>query len=381
VSFEVKQGEVLGIIGRNGAGKSTILKILSRITAPTQGEVKVRGRIASLLEVGTGFHPELTGRENIYLNGAILGLTRAEVRHKFDEIAAFSEVEQFLDTPVKRYSSGMYVRLAFAVAAHLEPEVLLVDEVLAVGDAAFQKKCIGKMGDVAKGGRTVLFVSHNMAAIRQLCGKCILLEGGRQQQMAASVEVVGLYLRRVNAGSATAERHFAQDDTKEFQLRSARLVDGQARPAACFSCDEPIGIEMTCQVHRHVPGLYGYMSLNREDGTEVLISDSQDLPPNPLDELAPGEYMLRIWVPARSLAAGSYSLYINFTSSAGIKGFNVDSPGTILSFQLDDHGSRRGNSRGGFFSTLLGWQVARVEASSHPLSELSAKEQALGTSP
>ena len=178
VSFTVKRGEVVGIIGRNGAGKSTLLKILSRITEPTKGRVTLRGRVASLLEVGTGFHPELTGRENIFLNGAILGMTRAEMRRKFDEIVAFAEVEKFLDTPVKRYSSGMYVRLAFAVAAHLDPEILIVDEVLAVGDAEFQKKCLGKMQDVAKGGRTVLFVSHNMAAVQALCSRAIYLQAG-----------------------------------------------------------------------------------------------------------------------------------------------------------------------------------------------------------
>ncbi len=181
INFQVQQGEVLGIIGRNGAGKSTLLKILSEVTAPTSGEVKIKGRMSSLLEVGTGFHPELTGRENTYLNGAILGMTRQEVRRKFDEIVDFSGIEKFIDTPVKRYSSGMYVRLAFAVAAHLEPEILLVDEVLAVGDAEFQKKCLGKMGDVAKGGRTVLFVSHNMGAVRILCPQSLLLMNGHNQ--------------------------------------------------------------------------------------------------------------------------------------------------------------------------------------------------------
>jgi lipopolysaccharide transport system ATP-binding protein len=179
INFEVRQGEVVGIIGRNGAGKSTLLKILSRITDPTEGKVHIKGRVASLLEVGTGFHPELTGRENIFLNGAILGMTRAEIRKKFDEIAAFAEVERFLDTPVKRYSSGMYVRLAFAVAAHLEPEILVIDEVLAVGDAEFQKKCLGKMGEVARGGRTVLFVSHNMSAVQGLCNRAIWLDNGK----------------------------------------------------------------------------------------------------------------------------------------------------------------------------------------------------------
>ena len=193
VSFKVNQGEALGIIGRNGAGKSTILKILSRVTAPTLGEVKVKGRIASLLEVGTGFHPELTGRENIFLNGAIMGMSRAEVARKFDEIVDFSGVERFIDTPVKRYSSGMYVRLAFAVAAHLEPEILIVDEVLAVGDADFQQKCLGKMGDVAKEGRTVLFVSHNLSAIRNLCSSCILLSKGEVETSGDVNEVIATY--------------------------------------------------------------------------------------------------------------------------------------------------------------------------------------------
>jgi lipopolysaccharide transport system ATP-binding protein len=195
VSFEVKQGEIIGIIGRNGAGKSTLLKILSRITEPTEGRVLVRGRVASLLEVGTGFHPELTGRENVFLNGAILGMTQREIRKKFDEIVAFAEVEKFLDTPVKRYSSGMYVRLAFAVAAHLEPEVLIVDEVLAVGDAEFQKKCLGKMNEVSRqGGRTVLFVSHNMGAVTSLCPRVILLEQGTVSQVGPAREIINKYL-------------------------------------------------------------------------------------------------------------------------------------------------------------------------------------------
>jgi lipopolysaccharide transport system ATP-binding protein len=194
VSFEIRQGEVVGVIGRNGAGKSTLLKILSRITEQTEGRVEITGRVASLLEVGTGFHPELTGRENIFLNGAILGMSRAEIRKKFDEIVAFAEVEKFLDTPVKRYSSGMYVRLAFAVAAHLEPEILIVDEVLAVGDAQFQKKCLGKMQEVSKGGRTVLFVSHNMEAVLKLCNRGILLANGRVSVTGAASKVASIYL-------------------------------------------------------------------------------------------------------------------------------------------------------------------------------------------
>jgi lipopolysaccharide transport system ATP-binding protein len=206
VSFEIKQGDRVGIIGRNGAGKSTLLKILSRITEPTSGKISIKGRVASLLEVGTGFHPELTGRENVYLNGAILGMDRVEIKRKFDEIVAFAEVEKFLDTPVKRYSSGMYVRLAFAVAAHLEPEVLVVDEVLAVGDAQFQKKCLGKMEDVGKEGRTVLFVSHNMGTILQLCNHCIWLEQGKVKSTGSVAEIIGSYMQSSFTKTNTIKR-------------------------------------------------------------------------------------------------------------------------------------------------------------------------------
>ena len=223
VSFEVKQGEVLGIIGRNGAGKSTLLKILSRVTAPTSGEVRVKGRIASLLEVGTGFHPELTGRENVYLNGAILGMKKAEIKKKFDEIVAFSGIEEFIDTPVKRYSSGMYVRLAFAVAAHLEPEILIVDEVLAVGDAEFQKKCLGKMQSVAtKEGRTVLFVSHNMAAVRTLCGSAILVEAGKLRLHGDPDSTINHYLAQ--EGGASSDRRWGKHDAPGDAVMRLRRV-------------------------------------------------------------------------------------------------------------------------------------------------------------
>lgn len=211
VSFEVKRGEVVGIIGRNGAGKSTLLKILSRITEPTEGYVQIYGRVGSLLEVGTGFHPELTGRENIYLNGAILGMKKAEIERKFDEIVAFAEIEKFIDTPVKHYSSGMYVRLAFAVAAHLETGVLLVDEVLAVGDTIFQKKCLGRIGDIAKSGRTVLFVSHQMNQIRRLCDKSIWLDLGRIQRTGITCQVVGVYESAISSISLQASRHLDDD--------------------------------------------------------------------------------------------------------------------------------------------------------------------------
>jgi lipopolysaccharide transport system ATP-binding protein len=244
VSFTVEQGEVLGIIGKNGAGKSTLLKILSRVTAPTSGAIKVKGRIASLLEVGTGFHPELTGRENVYLNGAILGMTRQEVTRKFDEIVDFAEVEKFIDTPVKRYSSGMYVRLAFAVAAHLDPEILVVDEVLAVGDVAFQKKCLGKMGEVAREGRTVLFVSHNMAAIQSLCTRVFWLHQGQTLKLGVTEDVVTAYLE--NSPGVVVSRNWrdqaAVPGNEKIRLLHAMIStpDGKSPP---FSMRQEMKIE------------------------------------------------------------------------------------------------------------------------------------------
>src|SRR5438309_3568650 len=230
ISLEIKQGEVAGIIGRNGAGKSTLLKILSRITEPTEGEAKIHGRVASLLEVGTGFHAELTGRENIYLNGSILGMKRAEIDRKFDEIVDFSGIEGFIDTPVKHYSSGMYVRLAFAVAAHLEPEILIIDEVLAVGDAAFQKKCLAKMGEVANQGRTVLFVSHNMAAIQGFCSKCCLLSSGQVVAEGSPRSVVEQYLSDVSLGTPTLLRERKdRQGTGEIQFLEVSILDAKGR--------------------------------------------------------------------------------------------------------------------------------------------------------
>ena len=248
VSFEVKQGEVVGIIGRNGAGKSTLLKILSRITEPTEGYADITGRIASLLEVGTGFHPELSGRENIFLNGSILGMKRVEIRRKFDEMVAFAEIEKFIDTPVKHYSSGMYVRLAFAVAAHLDPEILLVDEVLAVGDAAFQKKCLGKMGDVAREGRTVLFVSHNMVAIENLCGRGILLADGQVSYAGGVEDCVAAYMDSgviSHEGEVDLSAHATRRSDALPLLRRVRLLDKDDNVKDRFYCGEPMKIEFT----------------------------------------------------------------------------------------------------------------------------------------
>ncbi|MHC4215804.1 MAG: ABC transporter ATP-binding protein, partial [Planctomycetota bacterium] len=246
ISFKVKQGEVIGIIGRNGAGKSTLLKIISRITEPTKGRIRIKGRVASLLEVGTGFHPELTGRENIFLNGAILGMGKAEIKRKFDEIVDFAEIEKFLDTPVKRYSSGMYVRLAFAVAAHLEPEILLVDEVLAVGDAAFQKKCLGKMKKVGEEGRTVLFVSHNLGAIKALCSRAILLKEGGVVADSSADETVSTYMGDVRESVLVREWHdeHTAPQNQSAVLRRVRVCDDHGRQLDEIYTDTPFNIEI-----------------------------------------------------------------------------------------------------------------------------------------
>jgi lipopolysaccharide transport system ATP-binding protein len=280
VSFRVEPGEVLGIIGHNGAGKSTALKILSRITKPTAGEVRLRGRVGSLLEVGTGFHPELTGRENVYLNGSILGMSRREVQRKFDEIVQFAEVERFLDTPVKRYSSGMYVRLAFAVAAHLEPEILIVDEVLAVGDMTFQKKCLGKMNDVSRHGRTILFVSHNMLAVKSLCTRAILLEQGRVRLDGDVDEVVDLYLdggsRVVRNGEITDDFPRYPDSTGEARVRSVRLTNPGGREVTQLYYGQPFRVQAVVDVTADIPDGLFEVSVSTTDGIHVLYATTMD---------------------------------------------------------------------------------------------------------
>jgi lipopolysaccharide transport system ATP-binding protein len=280
VSFEVKRGEVLGVVGRNGAGKSTLLKVISRITPPTQGQIEMRGRVGSLLEVGTGFHPELTGRENIFLNGAILGMTRSEIKRRFDEIVAFAEVERFLDTPVKRYSSGMYTRLAFAVASHLEPEIMIVDEVLAVGDAQFQKKCLGRMGEVSREGRTILFVSHNMSAIKSLCTRGILIEGGRITHDGTTDEVVNRYLA---AGSGMAGTGVIPDNAprysdakNEARVRSVRLTGLDGRDVNQLYFGQPFRVGVTCDVMKPFEDVHFEISISTPDGTHVSYSTNTD---------------------------------------------------------------------------------------------------------
>lgn len=273
LSLSIQSGEVVGIIGPNGAGKSTLLKILSRITSPTDGRIRIRGRIASLLEVGTGFHPELTGRENIYLNGAILGMTKAEVREKFDEIVAFAETERFLDTPVKRYSSGMTVRLAFAVAAHLEPEILIVDEVLAVGDTLFQDKCLGKMKEVSRtSGRTVLFVSHNMGAIQSLCGSAIVLDHGRKAFEGGTEEAVAFYLGNATLHSADHDLSGCpRTGTGEARILSLRLEDDDGIPQAHFRMGEPLNLAVTVHFPTEVQNPTFGVNILTDAG--VLVAD------------------------------------------------------------------------------------------------------------
>jgi lipopolysaccharide transport system ATP-binding protein len=273
VSFEVKRGEVLGVIGRNGAGKSTLLKILSRITEPSEGRVTINGRVSSLLEVGTGFHPELTGRENIYLNGAILGMTRSEIKRKFDEIVDFAEIEKFLDTPVKRYSSGMYVRLAFAVAAHLEPEILIVDEVLAVGDTEFQKKCLGKMQDIGSTqGRTILFVSHNMGAIQSLCASAIVLEQGSKAFQGTAKEAVRFYLRDADLqAEAEDSGNWLRTGTGEGRILSVRMEDDEGVPQFQFRMGEPLNIVVKAHFPAEIQNpIFG---VNIATDTQILVTD------------------------------------------------------------------------------------------------------------
>ena len=305
LNFEVRRGEVLGIIGRNGAGKSTLLKILSRITEPSAGRVTIKGRVASLLEVGTGFHPELTGRENIYLNGAILGMTRAEVRSRFDEIVAFAEVEKFLDTPVKRYSSGMYVRLAFAVAAHLEPEILLVDEVLAVGDAEFQKRCLGKMSDVARGGRTVLFVSHNMAAVKSLTRRSIVLNAGKVAFDGPTNLAIETYAAMVG-NNGTEETTRFQGRGIHTAIRSVQLLDEIGRPTRSYASGSPFRVAVELETDGTRDLSCEVMVVDQIKAKIALASLAQfqgkNLP------LMKGKYRMVMSCAPLHLAAGRYTL-------------------------------------------------------------------------
>ncbi len=312
VSFEVREGEALGIVGRNGAGKSTLLKILSRITDPTAGRAEVYGRVGSLLEVGTGFHAELTGRENIYLNGAVLGMRRHEIQRRFDEIVAFSEVEQFLETPVKHFSSGMYMRLAFAVAAHLEPEILLVDEVLAVGDIAFQRKCLGKMQEVAKSGRTVLFVSHNINAVEELCQSALLLEHGRVVRHDQDVRsVLKQYLFGEQTASLVAEWHNRDSQFSHPAFTPSRFFIADARGDSHpmpVSNDDEFYVQIEGDIIQPEPSLSLGYAIYAEDGTLLYSSFQTDSDEQDWPKLSVGRCVLRCQIPVRLLNEGTYRL-------------------------------------------------------------------------
>jgi lipopolysaccharide transport system ATP-binding protein len=368
VSFEVRKGEVLGIVGRNGAGKSTLLKILSRVTEPSEGYAEIHGRVGSLLEVGTGFHPELTGRENIYLNGAILGMKRAEIDRKFDEIVDFSGVEKFIDTPVKRYSSGMYLRLAFAVAAHMEPEILVVDEVLAVGDAEFQRKCLGKMSDVAHQGRTVLFVSHNMSAVLRLTQETIVLEKGRVILRAPSSQAVDYYL---TSGFAQTGEHYWQRD--EVPLEAApfcpialRVRNPQEKVVDTVWSNEPVTIEVEYALEAPITGLRVGLYLMTTHGEHIFTSfDTDDLQKFEQYQTRPaGHYFSRCTLPADLLNEGRYVLGLN-ASTYRVRRYFQDEH--ALSFTVDathSPGTQWYEVRLGTLRPRLDWQIQDGEKGS-----------------
>lgn len=300
VSFDVQRGEVLGLIGRNGAGKSTLLKVLSRITEPTSGWADVHGRVGALLEVGTGFHPELTGRENVYLNGAILGMRRSEINRQFDEIVAFAEVERFIDTPVKHYSSGMYLRLAFAVAAHLEPEILLVDEVLAVGDMVFQKKCLGKMGEVASHGRTVLFVSHNLGAIKELCQTCIVLNGGKVDFHGPVARGLTRYSQSISEG---------QKEVQGTQGWTDVVVNSRLEGTEPIPNREPVTVEATLKINENCRSARLYCVIDDPNGSG-MVHNFADLNDLGVTELSAGNYRIKAEVPPLWLMPNLYTLQL-----------------------------------------------------------------------
>jgi lipopolysaccharide transport system ATP-binding protein len=361
VSFEVNEGEVLGIIGSNGAGKSTLLKILSRITEPTSGSVEMRGRVSSLLEVGTGFHPELTGRENIFLNGAILGMRRKMIERKFDEIVAFAEIEKFIDTPVKRYSSGMYVRLAFAIAAHLEPEILLVDEVLAVGDAVFQKKCLGRMEDVAKGGRTVLFVSHNMAGILRLCQRAILLRDGMVADDGIASEVVTTYIKsgRDQVTEVVWDMKDAPGDDVA-KIRAVRVLNKEGDICGEHNFSAPITLEMEFWCLKPSAQLNPNFLIYDAHGSLVL--STVDFADRELGSkrYSPGLYRSQCVIPACLLNTGDYIVSVVIILD---KAVHPARRNDVLTFRVNEDGVGRGDYVGewhGIIRPLLPWTIERL---------------------
>lgn len=356
ITFDVKLGEVFGIIGKNGAGKSTLLKILSRTTTPTTGEFKAKGRIASLLEVGTGFHPELTGRENIFLNGAILGMTKADIKMKFDEIVDFSGVEKYIDTPVKRYSSGMYVRLAFAVAAHLEPDILIVDEVLAVGDAEFQKKCLGKMKDVSGQGRTVLFVSHNMGVMNSLCKRIMLLDKGQINAVSESQNIIRMYMELETNGKDFSSVSFEPNQSKELQVIYAGLKDANGVSLSKkIDVFERVTVEVQYLFKRYFSALHMTLVINNEMGETIAFFDRTDYAGNYF-EGGPGLFGAKLNIPSPLLKPGKYFVTIGLQDCHS--GIN-DHKFNIISFEIESVSTFRGDRDGGVFIPIQ-WELVKV---------------------
>jgi len=356
ISLDVQAGERIGIIGRNGAGKSTLLKILSRITEPTRGSVSIQGRLASLLEVGTGFHPELTGRENIYLNGAILGMSKAEIKNRFDEIVAFSEVERFLDTPVKRYSSGMVVRLAFSVAAHLEPEILVVDEVLAVGDAQFQRKCLGKMGEAGKDGRTVLFVSHNMAALKSLCTKAVWLDAGRLRDEGPVAEIVSTYLQN---GLATSTHKIWENENtapgdSRAKLHSAKISYAGSDEGEIITVATPLDVEFECWNYEDDSELNFSMVLY--DNQEVCVFNTT----SPARRFPKGLVKGTCRIPGNFLNDNTYRVRILIVKDKSVALADIDSVATFVVHDGEREGAWYGK-RVGVIRPVLEWNTGMAE--------------------
>lgn len=361
VSFEVKRGEVIGIIGRNGAGKSTLLKILSKIVEPTGGKITMRGKVASLLEVGTGFNPELTGRENIYLSSAIIGMTKKEINKKIDSIVEFSGIDKFIDTPVKRYSSGMYVRLAFAVSAHLDSDILLVDEVLAVGDLEFQKKCLGKMRSISSLGRTVIFISHSMSAISKLCDKCILIEDGKISMEGKTNDVIKKYASKITA--QTIDYGKSPDKYKDIALLKVIVNQNAKKRSGKIPFNHQVNIQIEYEVYKKESNITTWISILDEEGVIAFTSCDYDSDKKLLGTKNPGSYKSEVTIPASMLNIGEYSVIVGIVKNNPLKIYEREE---TVNFSIYDNDTTPssilgGANRSGLFQPILDWKTTKNE--------------------